>query len=235
MDPALFAVSFVCYGVLVFTLKRLTYPKSLEPSPPFPTGWKTGHEYAIALSPDYWWAKRFKSRINQFQPEQTRQLSLKRYVVTNNLMNFWVSVALTILLFLIHATVQESIFFQLILATAVIRYISRSFEIAYAFGLDVIDKSKNTTGLDKFERIKLALVSYAEIFIYSAAGYMALPAVKDPLEAIVASLSVGTFANVGFVFPDRNGLLCNSMVFIQIFATLGLVVLSLASYVSREE
>jgi hypothetical protein len=235
MHPATFALAFVCYATLVFTLKRVTYPKIAEPPPPFPLGWVKGHEYALAVSQDFWWAKRFKARIKQFEPDQFRRSSLKRYVQDNNTVNFWTSTALATSLFLVHVTAPNPLLYQVLLAAAVIRLVSRSFEIAYAFGLDVLQKSENTTGLDKFERIKLALVSYVEIFVYSAAAYLALPTTKSPLEAITLSLNVGTLTNVGFAFPDRASLLCHNIVFIQVFTTLSLVVLSLASYLSREE
>lgn len=235
MHAGTVALAFFAYAVAVFAVKRATYPRQVEPTRPFPLGWERGHEYALAVSQDFWWAKRFKSRIKQFQPAQLRTNSLRRYVEVNNRMNLWISIALTASIFVACAVARHSVGYQLLLAAGVIRLISRSFEVAYAFGRDVLQQSENTTGLNKFERIKLALVSYIELFIYSAGAYLVLPTTKGPMEAVAISLNVGTLTNVGFAFPDRHNLIWNGMVFIQVFATLSLVVLSLASYLSRGE
>jgi len=235
MHAGTVALAFFAYALAVFAVKRATYPRHAEPPRPFPLGWEQGHEYALAVSQDFWWAKRFKSRIKQFQPEELRAASMRRYVEVNNRLNLWISVALTASIFIAYAVARHSATYQLLLAAGVIRLISRSFEVAYAFGRDVLQHAENTTGLDKFERIKLALVSYVELFVYSAGAYLVLPTTKGPVEAVAISLNVGTLTNVGFAFPDRNYLVCNGIVFIQVFATLSLVVLSLASYLSRGE
>lgn len=234
MCPWVVAVAFVLYSLVVFGLKRATYPKNSEPPRPFPVGWEQGHEYTLAISQDFWWAKRFKSRIRQFRPEELRQTSLKNYVKANNKLNLWVSVSLTGSAFIAYAVNSHSLVYHLLVAMAVIRLISRSFEIAYAFGRDVLQEDENTTKLTKFERIKLALISYWEIYIYSAGAYLALPTTKGLMEAVAMSVNVGTLTNVGFAFPDGVNIAWNGLVFIQVFATLSLVVLSLASYLSRE-
>jgi hypothetical protein len=235
MHSVVAIAAFVAYALAVFTMKRVTYPKHAEPPKPFPFGWEKGHEYTLALSQDFWWAKRFKGMIKKFQPEPIRKALLKQYVKVNNRLNLWASIALTALIFILHAIDHRSLLFQLLLAAGVIRFVSRSFEVAYAFGQDVLQNSDNTTGLTKFERIKLALISYVEVFVYSAGAYLALPSTKGIVEAVAISFNVGTLTNVGFAFPDRNDLACNTLVFIQVFATLSLVVLSLTSYVSREK
>jgi hypothetical protein len=235
MNPAIVMIAFVLYAALVFTFKRMTYPKHAEPSPPFPHAWEEGHEYTLMLSQDFWWAKRFKSRIKQFQSQDLRLQKLKIYVQENNKLNFWVSLTLTGILFCFYTPNNRSVLFDLLLMVGVIRFISRSFEIAYAFGKDVLQTSESATGLSKIERVRLALLSYAEIFVYSTAAYLALPTVDGPLDALVVSLSVGTLTNVGFAFGTKNVLPYNILVFVQVFTTLSLVVLSLASYLSREK
>lgn len=117
---------------------------------------------------------------------------------------------------------------------AIFRYISRSFEISYAFGKDVLQENHPSSGLGKYDRIKLALMSYMEIFIYSASAYLILPTVKEPIDALSLSFNVGSLTNVGFAFGQDADLLSN-MVFVQVFCTLSLVVLSLASYLSRTD
>lgn len=228
------ATAFLLYALAVFGIKRATYPKNAEPPRPFPIGWEEGHEYALAVSQDFWWAKRFKSRIKQFSPEQLQVASLKRYVKVNNKLNLWVSVVLTTTVFIAYSFDSRSLLCQLLVAMAVIRLVSRSFEVAYAFGCDVLQQQENATGLTKYERIKLALVSYGEIYVYSAGAYLVLPTTKVPMEAVAMSLNVGTLTNVGFAFSNAGYANCNLLVFVQVFATLSLVVLSLASYLSRE-
>jgi len=235
MNAAIVGIAFVCYAMLVFTLKRVTYPKHAEPLPPFPNTWEQGHEYTLMFSQDFWWAKRFKSRIKHFRPEDLRSTILKTYVQTNNKLNFWVSLAFTAALFCLYTPIDQSVLLELLLAMGVIRFISRSFEITYAFGRDVLQNSTSATGLNKFERVRLALVSYAEIFVYSAAAYLSLPKVDGRLDALTVSLSVGTLTNVGFAFPNKDFLSWRILVFVQVFTTLSLVVLSLASYLSRQE
>jgi len=111
-----------------------------------------------------------------------------------------------------------------------------------AFGFDVFDESgKGKSGLNKFERLKLAVISYFELYVYSATFYMTLISFYNYgdlwfLKSILMSLFVGTLTNVAYIQTT----LCNSELlqlfpFIQIFATLSLVVLSLAVYVSRKD
>lgn len=153
----------------------------------------------------------------------------------NNRVNVCLSVTLCVLVFLLASFSATSWTFSLILLVAIVRFVSRSFEITYAFGRDVLQDSVTTTRLTKYERIKLALISYIEIFSYSAAAYLLLPTVAGPADAITLSLNVGTLTNVGYAFSKPDAPLIVNIVFIQVFTTLSLVVLSLASYLSREK
>jgi hypothetical protein len=116
------------------------------------------------------------------------------------------------------------------------RFISRIFEISYAFGRDVVKKEVNRSGLEKNERIQLALVSYSEIYLYSASFYVAFPPTESTVTATMIALNVGSLTNVGYVFAELNKVNQSAiLVFIQVFATLSLVVLSLSSYISRSD
>jgi hypothetical protein len=234
MSPATIAIAYCLYAVLVFALKRITYPKCAEPAPPFPTAWDQGDEYTIAISPDFWWAKRFKSRITQFEVEDLRVASLTRYLKANNTVNLWTSVTLTTAVFCAHAIAPQSGTYQLLLAAALIRFISRSFEITYAFVRDVLNASRSATTLDKFDRLRLALKSYAEIFVFSAAAYMVLPASRGVMDSIMISLSAGTMTNVGLMLGAVGNSMLNDLVFVQILATLGVIFLGLTAYLSRQ-
>lgn len=128
------------------------------------------------------------------------------------------------------------------------RFYSRNFEIILAFGFDVINKEPARTGdyFDKIDRLKLAVISYFEIYLYSASFYATLPINFDNafvgLKAILMSLSVGTLTNVAYAQEqlfstkcDINNfyLLLQLIPFAQVIATLSLVVLSLTIYISR--
>ena len=128
-----------------------------------------------------------------------------------------------------------SFFVQLIWALAAIRFISRAFEISYAFGGDVIARPRNKSGLSKYSRIQLAFRSYIELFLLSIPVYYAHCLADGRLESVTLSLSVGTLTNVGYAFSKEHVLETTFIffVFLQVFATLSLVILSLAIYISR--
>ncbi len=120
-----------------------------------------------------------------------------------------------------------------------VRFFSRCSEISIAFYKDVVSKPKNkmserNTFLTKYDRIRLATVSYVEIYILSASLYFTL----DPsrpyawLNSVYDSLSVGTFTNVGTAL---NCIGSEVYVFTQILTTLVLVIMSLAVYVGRSK
>lgn len=220
---------YTIYYLVVFAMKLMSYPRLAQHLLPF------SKDYGITMifSPDFWFANAFKNRIKQFVPNDEINLYLKEYITKNNSWNLLLSSVLFILL-ISHHSDQTSLFYGILLTMAVVRYVSRSYEIAYAFGRDVLQQSLTLSGLDKFERIKLALLSYTEIFIYSASAYLALPAVREPIDALSMSLNVGSLTNVGFAF-GQDASFFHNMVFVQVFCTLSLVVLSLASYLSRKE
>jgi len=122
------------------------------------------------------------------------------------------------------------------------RFISRSHEITMAFGIDVFTSGMPQSGkyLDNFKRLKLEVLSYFEIFLYSASFYVTIINSSDistfilVLKSLLMSLSVGTLTNVGFSQnPDLLPLWVQILSFFQVFTSLSLVVLSLTVYVSR--
>lgn len=235
MDPALVFTTFWLYTAVVFFVKRYLYPwkDALGSFPREP--WHTGHECTIFFSPDYWWALRFKRRLAAAAPRGQRAALLKHYVVSNNRMNVFFSLAVAVLCGTGKELWPESIVFLISGIAAVMRFISRSFEIVYAFGSDVFQTSRTSTGLRKEERVRLALLSYFEIYVYSAAAYTLLPAVPHVWDALILALNVGTLTNVGYAYSVKDAGLPMNIVFVQVFATLSLVVLSLAAYLSRRK
>lgn len=222
-----FVYGYIIYYLVVFAMKTMTYPRLAQHQNPF----SKDYGIAIIFSPDFWFANLFKNRIKKFGGNEGMKPFLKEYITSNNSWNLLLS-SILFLLLIWHHSDQTSLFYGILISMAVVRYISRSYEIAYAFGKDVLQENLTSSGLDKYERIKLALLSYTEVFIYSAAAYLVLPAVQDPIDALSMSLNVGSLTNVGFAF-GQNASFFHNMVFVQVFCTLSLVVLSLASYLSR--
>lgn len=235
MTPLLFVCAFFLYSVLVYAIKRILYPFDMEPACPCIMPWRKGQEHALFVSPDYWWAFRFKSRIADKVDLACRAEVLKAYVIANNTFNVRFSGVLVVLCLVTALLDRSSSLFQLLSAIAVVRMLSRSYEIAYAFGRDVLQQEPSATGLKKNERVRLALLSYFEIFLYSAAAYTCLPTVGHALDAITLALNVGTLTNVGYAFAAKDVTFVVNLVFVQVITTLSLVVLSLASYLSRNE
>ena len=166
----------------------------------------------------------------------------KDFIKKCNFYNFLISLFL-----MIFSWIAISMKFELILLILLFfngfRFISRSFEIIFSFGSDAIDNTnaKGRSGLGKFERLKLAVISYFEIYIYSASFYMIL-LIHDKsdqlwlLKSILMSLFVGTLTNVAYIHEALGPSNWQQLLpFVQVFTTLSLVVLSLAAYVSRIE
>lgn len=118
------------------------------------------------------------------------------------------------------------------------RFISRSLEIVVAFSKDVFRTYQNRSHLRKFQRLKLAMNSYLEIYLYSASFYVVLiTADYAPAtwKALVMTISIGTLTNVAYSQEIKNlSSFLQLFPFIQVIATLSLVVLSLTMYISRK-
>jgi hypothetical protein len=187
--------------------------------------WECWKDIGIFVSPGYWLARYYKGKIKCAKEEAT----LARYLKLNNWLNLWISVAILLGVDLAATFgVEKSVMAGLVFW----RFLSRSTEIAYAFGKDVVSKSKPTSDLDKFDRIRLAINSYFEIVVYSAAFYFVVNTDKSFVCSLLDSLGVSTLTNVpGAIEPNWIGF----VVYGQVLTTLSLVVLSLAVYVSRAD
>lgn len=154
----------------------------------------------------------------------------------NNKVNFCISVIIMVLNFLVYEYAHDYFYSKALMCIAFIRFISRSYEITYAFVCDIFQQHESVTGLNKHERIRLALFSYLEIFFIQR-RHMLLPQINSVYDAVTMSLSVGTLTNVGYAFNfcGQNTPFITNIVFVQVFATLSLVVLSLAVYLSRKD
>ena len=229
---ATYAIALALYWILEHYVRKVCYPKTMEPPEPFLPSWKTGQEWTIAVSPGYWIARCLKTRIDHFAEHRVR-IARRRFIVTSNKYNLYVSLAISGLIFLLPRTASDSLAFCLLGAIATIRYVSRSFEVGFAFGNDVMRRTVNRSGLSKYTRLQLAFRSYVELFALAAPVYYVHCIAVDWWHSITLSLSVGTLTNIGYAFPTDHSPFAN-LVFLQVFATLSLVLLSLANYISRE-
>lgn len=175
---------------------------------------------SMIFSPGYWLAKNCK---------EMGHAELRAQLITNY--NHW-NLCLSIVIFVLVIVAQWHGYVLLDITVALLawRLISRSVEIAVAFGKD-ITSSENLSGLSNTARMELAFFSYVEIFFFSAAFYTADSACFEGLsESILASLYVGTLTNVPEV---AKSLTYAHFAFFQVFATLSLVVLSIAGYIGN--
>lgn len=101
-----------------------------------------------------------------------------------------------------------------------------------AFVADILSPD-NRSGNVARDRLVLALWSYLEIFLYSGAFYVAWANADVRLsDAIVWSLGAGTLTTFDGVLEYSEW---GMLVFVQIFASLSLVVLGVAGYLREKK
>jgi|GEM_PF-6230509 len=186
----------------------------------------------LVASPDYWFADTFKRRLC---PEQRR-----RFLQECNWLNIAASLVILILLDVLDSL---GLLGGALLVTAksflVYRLISRVIEITVGFYKDVVVEAEpRCTGLCAGQRISLAIHSYFDIIALYAAVYFAvfprlLPCrLRSPVGAFLYSCSVSSFI---FSLPSRGDPISSLVVLTQMFASLNLVVLSVAVYITMKE
>jgi hypothetical protein len=223
MDVQNLIIAFFLYGLMeaVFRISVLLYF----------TGWKfmtwklAAPDISMFVSPGYWLARNCK----HFSPPKFKRVALRaRLIVNYNLWNLLIS---SVVFVAVIATRHQGYApLGIIVALIVWRSISRSAEIAIAFGNDIIT-SQSASKLTNRARMILAFRSYLEIFIFSAALY-SVSSVKFEgfSQSILASLYVGTLTSVSSI---ADHLTIPHLVFLQVFATLSLVLLSIAGYLGK--
>jgi hypothetical protein len=188
-----------------------------------------------------WASENYKEAIKEiYLYKETRKNQLSKFIQYSNCWNIRFSVVLLVITLCIPK--NGGMFIDIFLAFVMWRYISRSFEIAIAFVRDVLS-SDSKSSLDNHARMKLAITSYFEIFIYSAAFYSAYScSVLETHEPILTSLFVGTLTNVSDAIQS---LICGCSldlwyvfllkcsVYLQVFATLSLIFFGFAGYLGR--
>jgi hypothetical protein len=219
-------------------LYKIEEPRNAVPAL-FPSKEKALIDVLIFLiSPGYTLANHYKNiiRSNNLGNVKLRKIKLSKYIASNNKLNLLLSsILLNITLwfpFDENSPHIESMFSLFVMA----RFLSRSFEITYAFGKDAMSKSSSST-LNKYDRLALALKSYFEIYIISASVYyFFLKICHTELASVLASLNIGTFVGADqytrFNQADDITIL---LPFIQIISTSTLVIFSLAMYAGRDK
>ncbi|KJZ45559.1 hypothetical protein [Pseudomonas fluorescens] len=226
-----FIWAFFVYYALTYIVKLCVFKSmNLKPMPNY--HWAEKKHFLFIAVPDLLWAVLFKAPIQNPKTEKSRS-NHSKFVTLNNNTNLWCSIVLTVFAIGLTYSYPATELQQFISALVFVRFLSRSFEIFYAFLCDAIQSTTPSTSLTKTERIKLALKSYAEIYIYSASAYLVLPCTGIE-KAATLSLNVGTLTNVGMAFTEPTHTE-NLIVFVQVLTTLCLVILSLASYISRSD
>lgn len=199
----------------------------------------------ILLSPGLWISENCKISIrNQFPSKSTYRIKLAIFIKNSNHLNFIVSLVLYVVL--LFTTINfpriDNEPLEILAFVIMWRYISRSVEIAFAFGRDILSPD-SSSNLDNHERMWIAIKSYFEIFIYSAAFYSAFSCKVDTIfEPILTSLFVGTLTNISGALEllihcceydlSYKSLLLLS-VYLQVFATLSLIFFGFAGYLGR--
>jgi hypothetical protein len=223
MDAPNLIIALFVYGTLeaVFRIGVLVYFVGWKYA-----SWKLASPHiSMLVSPGYWLARNCK-RIN---PSEFKRVALRARLIANY--NLWNLLLSAIVFAAVVATEHQGYApFGITVAVIAWRSISRSFEIAIAFGND-ITTPHSASRLSNGARMKLALRSYLEIFLYSAALYSVSSAKLEGLsQSMLASLYVGTLTNVPYV---AERLPIPHFVFLQVFATLSLIVLSIAGYLGK--
>lgn len=260
----LIIISFIIYVLIEYFIRSLSYSYLSIEKYTFPSrGFECWRDIVFLISPGYWFAKYYKRRVrNDIEKKydfcnykEYLENKLKEYIINNNHFNIVTSFMLFFLVLcfskeknqsdISHLTNYISIY-SVFFWVVVWRLISRCFEITVAFGFDVMSENKPSSALNKYDRISLALKSYLEIYVISSTTYVFMPHAKNALDAIFISLGTGTLSSVSnyikmpyeitnLCFSKNSIYLMDFFLFIQIFTTLSLVILSLAVYVGRSK
>lgn len=177
---------------------------------------------------------RFKrNAINDYFKGQLKSIFIRRA----NSYNLMASAILFLLVVFIScfAPLDSKGFWWLCLSFFIyIRTVSRSLEIIYAFVMDVVTRvTKQTSSLNKFDRIKLALTSYIENIINFTLVYALLSGPNlNTLQSLFDSIGRSSISNVNIT--TCSGLILQAFTYLQVFTSMTLVVLSLAVYIGRK-
>ncbi len=170
------------------------------------------------LSPDYAFADCFKGRLKTSTQRRV-------FIESANKINIALACLMGVL-----ALLLPWAFFAISRAFFLARLISRVVEISTAFYIDVTSGEKKKSSLKPHCRIRLAINSYFEIIILYSMVYYSFGFFDFYREALFASTLISTFNySFGEIIEIRMFFMVT-----QIIASLNLIVLSIATYISTQ-
>lgn len=173
----------------------------------------------ILLTPDFLFASFYKNKLPKCKKA--------KFIYNSNWLNIILMFNIGSLLLLTQQNLHVPLFLKVFF---IFHLISRIVEISYAFYKDIIDVEKNTT-IEAHQRIRLAVNSYLEIILLFAVIYFIYSS-KSFQNSLLLSGSVSTFT---FSSVKYESIKFKYITSIQIFSSLNLVILSIASYIGEKK
>lgn len=216
--------------------------KDVQPKPEYSKIKVEKNYFWLVISPGYFFSSYFK-KIIQYRDRNFNKILQKNSKATflksannKNLIASSVIFFIVSIIGLLKNEIECQLFYfivQIALFFVLTRTFSRSIEIIYAFTNDVIKIDiSNSSSLNKYDRIKLALNSYVEnILNFSAVYYLLQKEYVNIQGAFLSSIGRSTISNLTLEHKD---VLLSFIAYGQVITTLTLVVLSLAIYVGRK-
>jgi len=217
--------------------------KAVQPKPEYSKVKFETNYFWLVVSPGYFFSRYFKKKIQYRDRNFNKRLQKNSKAIflksanNKNLVASAVIFLIVSIVGLLNKEVEYQSFefiIQIALFFVLIRTFSRSVEIIYAFTNDAIKiDNTNSSSLNKYDRVKLALNSYVEnILNFSAVYYLIQKDYVDVQGAFFSSIGRSTISNLDL---KHNEVLLSFVAYGQVITTLTLVVLSLAIYVGRKK
>ena len=236
-DPNYLGGTFLLYFVMVYLLKYIIFLIVIKKSSHYKIYCAKKYSFLSLLSIDYLLSSKFKDMLDFYQLDnktKTKSNLIKSFNLSNLLLTFTILIASII-------SVNYNFHITFFLWLCSIRFISRLIEISLAFYRDVIIEPERIKleddSLNKFSRIKLAVNSYIEVFLISASLYTFTFKIGTAglFTSLNLSFGVGTLTNTSALLNRFNNPYLETLMYLQIFTTLVLVIMSFAIYISRDK
>lgn len=191
-----------------------------------------------SISLDFYFADYYKQ---EFEDDDEKKGKIVKYFNSSNLIVsilFFSCLSFLTLLDTYDSIIVSSPILKIFTFVIIFRISSRSFELMYAFCKDVVIKKDPSTNLTKYDRIQLAIKSYIELALTNACLYFLSPIVNlentviELNESLIKSIGIQTFTNVN-LSDSSEFTTIKYFIYLQVFTSLSLIVLSLAVYASR--
>ncbi|WP_146047138.1 hypothetical protein [Aeromonas bestiarum] len=217
--------------------------KAIQPKPEYSKFQLEKNYFWLVISPGYFFSRYFKKKIQYRDRSFNKRLqknSKAIFLKSANNKNLVTSAVIFLIVSIVGLLKNEieCQSFEFITQTALFfvltRTLSRSVEVIYAFTNDAIEsENTNSSSLNKYDRVKLALNSYVEnILNFSAVYYLLQKEYVNVQGAFFSSIGRSTISNLDLEHKD---VLLSFVAYGQVITTLTLVVLSLAIYVGRKK